>query len=41
VMTAGRLIHVSPLADFLRHPTKDKTLSLEQALQQLYAWGGK
>jgi ABC-2 type transport system ATP-binding protein len=36
VLLDGRLAHVGPLAEFLQHPTKDKALSVEQALQQLY-----
>ena len=40
-MTGGRLVHVGPLAEFLRHPTKDKARSLEQALQHFYMREGK
>jgi ABC-2 type transport system ATP-binding protein len=36
VLLDGRLAHVGALGDFLHHPTNDKSLSLEQALQQLY-----
>ncbi len=34
VMTGGRLAHVGPMSEFLHHPTRDRTRSLEQALQQ-------
>ncbi|HVS37681.1 MAG TPA: ABC transporter ATP-binding protein [Gemmataceae bacterium] len=36
VMKGGRLLHVGTMDDFLEHPTKDRTRSLEQALQQFY-----
>ena len=36
VMIGGRLAYVGPLAEFVQHPTKEKTRSLEQALQQFY-----
>ncbi len=36
VMAGGRLAHVGPMQEFLRHPSKDKSRSLEQALQQFY-----
>jgi ABC-2 type transport system ATP-binding protein len=41
VLVAGRLAHVGRLDDFVRHPTRDKPRSLEQALQDFYARGGK
>jgi ABC-2 type transport system ATP-binding protein len=41
VLIGGRLAHAGPLDEFLRHPTKDKTLSLEHALQQFYMREGK
>ncbi len=33
-MTGGRLAHVGPMGEFLRHPTRDSRRSLEQALEQ-------
>jgi ABC-2 type transport system ATP-binding protein len=34
VLIGGRLRYIGPMQEFLRHPTKDKPRSLEQALQQ-------
>ena len=34
VMKGGRLAHVGPMQEFLRHPTRDASRPLEQALQQ-------
>jgi ABC-2 type transport system ATP-binding protein len=41
VLVGGRLVYVGALADFVKHPRKDKVLSLEQALQQFYTREGK
>jgi ABC-2 type transport system ATP-binding protein len=41
VLMNGRLVHVGPLDEFVRHPVKDKTRTLEQALQQFYLREGK
>ena len=41
VLKGGRLVHVGPLDECVRHPVKDKTRTLEQALQQFYLREGK